>query len=159
MLVGPRRDFSCPHCGALYKLVRAPKLESNRLDYDRISCVQCGRGLSPNVFMVKGRTTRTQAQKLANASEDPFSWARNSGCNWGSRNQCLVKDWVSTLPRSAIGFLFLRSAAKLLTKDEARRPTPNDRLSRRRGCRAKNQPQLLPLSILRRATAALRPRD
>jgi hypothetical protein len=36
MLVGPCRDFTCPHCGALYKPVRVPKFESNRLDYDRI---------------------------------------------------------------------------------------------------------------------------
>ena len=48
MLVGACRD-----CGALYKLVRVPKFESNRLDYDRIPCVQCGRVLSPDVFMTK----------------------------------------------------------------------------------------------------------
>ena len=53
MLVGPCRDFTCPHCGALYKLVRVPKFESNRLDYDRIPCVQCSRVLSPDVFMTK----------------------------------------------------------------------------------------------------------
>jgi hypothetical protein len=53
MLVGPCRDFTCPHCGALYKLVRVPKFESNRLDYDRVPCVQCSRVLSPDVFMTK----------------------------------------------------------------------------------------------------------
>jgi hypothetical protein len=53
MLVGPCRDFTCPHCGALYKLVRVLKFESNRLDYDRIPCVQCSRVLSPDVFMTK----------------------------------------------------------------------------------------------------------
>ena len=63
MLLAPRNDFSCPHCGAAYKLVRTPKLESNRLDYDGVPCVQCSRVLSPNVFMDKDATTRTQAQK------------------------------------------------------------------------------------------------
>jgi hypothetical protein len=53
MLVGPCRDFTCPHCGALYKLVRVPKFEANRLDYDRIPCVQCSRVLFPDVFMIK----------------------------------------------------------------------------------------------------------
>jgi hypothetical protein len=53
MLVDPCRDFTCPHCGALYKLVRVPKFESNRLDYDRTPCVQCSRVLSPDVFMTK----------------------------------------------------------------------------------------------------------
>jgi hypothetical protein len=37
MLVDLCRDFTCPHCGALYKLVRVPKFESNRLDYDLLS--------------------------------------------------------------------------------------------------------------------------
>jgi len=54
MLVGPCRDFTCPHCRALYKLMRVPKFESNRLDYDRIPCVQCSRVLFPDVFMIKG---------------------------------------------------------------------------------------------------------
>ena len=67
MLVGPCRDFTCPHCGALYKLVRVPKFESNRLDYDRVPCVQCSRVLSPNVFMTKDPTTGTQARKVAAA--------------------------------------------------------------------------------------------
>jgi NAD-dependent SIR2 family protein deacetylase len=53
MLVGPPRDFRCPHCGALYKLVRMPKFEPNRLDYDPVLCIQCSRLLSPNVFMTQ----------------------------------------------------------------------------------------------------------
>jgi hypothetical protein len=51
MPVGP--CSTCPHCGALYSLVGVPKLEPNKLDYDRVSCVQCSRLLSPTVFMSK----------------------------------------------------------------------------------------------------------
>ena len=58
MLVGPCRDFTCPHCGALYKLVRVPKLEPNRLDYDPVVCIQCSQLLSPNIFMVQGPHTK-----------------------------------------------------------------------------------------------------
>ena len=70
MLPGPRprNDFSCPHCGALYKLVRAPKLESNWLDYDRVSCVRCSRVLSSNLFMNEDSTARTEVQKLAESN-------------------------------------------------------------------------------------------
>src|SRR5262249_53617564 len=50
MLVGPCRDFTCPHCGALYKLVRVPKFESNGLDYDRIPLRPIQSSIVPRCF-------------------------------------------------------------------------------------------------------------
>jgi hypothetical protein len=68
MLGGPPRDFCCPDCGALYKLVRVPKSERDRLDYEPILCVHCSRLLTPKdngfflkYFMIRRPEGRKQA--------------------------------------------------------------------------------------------------
>jgi heavy metal efflux system protein len=43
---GPPIDFSCPNCGALYKVVRVLKLETNQPDYQDVHCAHCKRPLS-----------------------------------------------------------------------------------------------------------------
>jgi prepilin signal peptidase PulO-like enzyme (type II secretory pathway) len=52
---GPPRDFSCPECGAFYKLVRIPKPETGEAQDKAIFCVHCDHPLSPkdNGFLLK----------------------------------------------------------------------------------------------------------
>jgi len=47
MLVGPPRNFHCPACGALYKLVRVPKPEVNEAPNKSVFCVHCHQPLAP----------------------------------------------------------------------------------------------------------------
>lgn len=52
---GPPRNFSCPECGAFYKLVRVPRPESGEPQYQPIFCVNCNNPLPPkdNGFLLK----------------------------------------------------------------------------------------------------------
>jgi hypothetical protein len=44
---GPPRNFSCPKCGATYKVVRVPKPDSGELQSNPISCIGCNYLLPP----------------------------------------------------------------------------------------------------------------
>jgi len=52
---GPPRNFSCPECGAAYKLVRVPKPDSGEPLSNPVFCVSCDYPLSPsdNGFVLK----------------------------------------------------------------------------------------------------------